>query len=176
MRYHRKAPRLKGCRIHKKHYWDIFEAIKNYHYWMFTDSDVSRVEILPPTLDNLNLMKESHLWWVVKGFKNPLEFKVLDNLRVEQGVNSMMYASRSVGNELIFRAINAMLNEEPLPSKTEIDQYVEANKFIPVMDAKSEKRIKEREHYKRLYEKYSILLHRRIFHLIKQGRVGLIEQ
>lgn len=172
MHYHRKPIKVNYCRVRSKSFlYDILEPIKHCKDWMFTDIYISRIEILSPTLDNLNIMKEYNMLWVVKGFRNPLEFKIFDYLRVEQGVNSMMFASRSLGSGIMYKAITSFLYNEPMPSTQEIEKAVEDNKFLPVVDEQSEKRIKEREKYRKLYEKYSRILYKKINRLFRQGRV-----
>ena len=172
MSYHRKPINIKYCRVRDKSFlYDILEPIKHYKDWMFTDIHISRIEILSPTLDNLIMMKEYNMLWVVKGFRNPLEFKIFDYLRVEQGVNSMMFASRSLGSGIMLKAITAMLNNESMPSKQEVEEAAEDSRLISVVDEQSEKRIKEREKYRRLYEKYSRILYKKINCLFRQGRV-----
>ena len=172
MNYHRKPIKVNKCRVSNKFFlYDILEPIRHYKYWMFTDIYISRVEILPPTLDNLNMMKEHNMLWVVKGFNNPLEFKIFDYLRVEHGVSSMMFASRSLGSGIMLKAITSMLNNEPMPSKQEVEEAAEDSRLIPVVDEQSEKRIKEREKYRKLYEKYSRILYKKINRLFRQGRV-----
>lgn len=172
MSYHRKSINIKYCRVRNKSFlYDILEPIKHYKDWMFTDIHMSRIEILSPTLDNLNMMKEHNMLWVVKGFRNPLEFKIFDHLRVEHGVSSMMFASRSLGSDIMLKAITSMLNNEPMPSKQEVEEAAEDSRFIPVVDGQSEKRIKEREKYRKLYAKYSSILYKKVNCLFRQGRV-----
>lgn len=172
MCYHRKPIKIKYCRVRNKSFlYDILEPIKHYKDWMFTDIHTSRIEILSPTLDSLNMMKEYNMLWVVKGFRNPLEFKIFDYLRVEQGVNSMMFASRSLGSALMYKAITSLLYNEPMPSTQEVEESAEESRLISVVDEQSEKRIKEREKYRKLYEKYSRILYKKINRLFRQGRV-----
>lgn len=172
MCYHRKPIKIKYCRVrNKSFFYDILEPIKHYKDWMFTDIHTSRIEILSPTLDSLNMMKEYNMLWVVKGFRNPLEFKIFDYLRVEQGVNSMMFASRSLGSGIMYKAITSLLYNEPMPSTQEVEESAEESRLISVVDEQSEKRIKEREKYRKLYEKYSRILYKKINRLFRQGRV-----
>ena len=172
MSYYRKPINIKYCRVRDKSFlYDILEPIKHYKDWIFTDIHISRIEILSPTLDNLNMMKEHNMLWVVKGFYNPLEFKIFDHLRVEHGVSSMMFASRSLGLGIMLKAITSMLNDEPMPSKQEVEEAAEESRLISVVDEQSEKRIKEREKYRRLYEKYSRILYKKVNCLFRQGRV-----
>ena len=175
MIYRRKHCKFRIKTVHKKHIGDVLDCILHYHDWMFTDSSISRVEILPPTLDNINLMRNYNLLWVVKGFKNPTEFNIWNTLRFNQGFHAMMYASKSVGTDLIYQAINSMVNGQPLPSKREVDQSIEDNRLIKVEDEISEKLIREREKYRRLYMKFTVQLRREFHSLIKQHRVQLVD-
>ena len=87
----------------------------------------------------------------------------------------MMYASRCVGNNLIFQAINSLANNQPLPSQEEVCDAIEKNRLVNIKSDKEEKYIKERIKYKYLSEKYSVILHRKIQKLIKQNRVTILE-
>ena len=172
MCYHRKLIKIKYCRVRNKSFlYDILEPIKHYKDWIFTDIHISRIEILSPTLDSLIMMKEYNMLWVVKGFRNPLEFKIFDYLRVEHGVSSMMFASRSLGSGIMLKTITSMLNNQPMPSTQEVEEAAEESRLISVVDEQSEKRIKEREKYRKLYEKYSRILYKKINRLFRQGRV-----
>lgn len=155
-------------------YWDISELNLYRKYWMFTNPSMDRVEILPPTLQNLTLMREGNLCWVIKGFKNKFEYRTWERIRVKHGFCSMMYVSRSVGSALMFKAISAMLNNQPLPSKEEVDQEIEKNRLIPIKDNISEERVKEREKYKRLYEKWTKKAQYNFSKLLKQFRVKVL--
>lgn len=68
-----------------------------------------------------------------------------------------------------------MINGQPLPSKREVDQSIEDNRLIKVEDEVSEKLIKEREKYRRLYIKFTVQLRREFHSLIKQHRVQLVD-
>lgn len=172
MHYHRKPIKIRDYRVRNKSFlYDILEPIKHYKDWMFTDIHISRIEILSPTLDNLIMMTEHNMLWVVKGFNNPLEFKIFDYLRVEHGVSSMMFASRSLGSGIMYKAITSLLYNEPMPSTQEVEEAAEESRRISIVDEQSEKRIKEREKYRRLYEKYSRILYKKINCLFRQGRV-----
>jgi hypothetical protein len=68
-----------------------------------------------------------------------------------------------------------MVNGQPLPSKREVDQSIEDNRLIKVEDEISEKLIREREKYRRLYMKFTVQLRREFHFLIKQHRVQLVD-
>lgn len=172
---YRKAPKLKHCKIRRKYAYDILEPIRHYKDWLFLDSEMGMMEILPPTLDNLNLMREYSLFFILKGFKNPLEYNVWNKLRINHGFCSMMYASRSVSLNLILDALNSMINDQPLPSRQQVRQSVEENRLTTIGDNNSERKVMEREKYRKLYNKYSLILHRYVVGLIKQGRLEMLE-
>ena len=154
--------KLKKFRIYKVNIASNIEAILHFKDWMFFNNELTGLEILSPKLDTLKMMKDYDLNFVVKGFKNPKEYLMFDKLRVKYGTYSMLYASRCVGNELIVDAINALANNDKLPSSEEIKESIEKNRLTKINNTISEKKILEKERYKRLSEKYSIIIHRKI--------------
>ena len=107
----------------------------------------------------------------VKGFKTPFEHSIYERLRFKHGFYSMMYASRRAGINILMKALNSLANDEPMPSQEEINTAIENNNLTNISNKKEEKQVKERIKYKQLSEKYSIILHRKVFQLITQNRV-----
>lgn len=163
--------RHKKIQIYKKHFYTMYEAIKHHKDWMFFDNEISNIEILEPTIDNLQLMTNYNYTFVVKGFKSLTEFTYFNKIRYKYGVATMMYATRCMGNDIIAEAISNMINNEQLPSHEEIKQSIENNRLTTITNNNSEQKVKEKLKYQKLSEKYSIIWHRRIFELIKQHRV-----
>ena len=166
---------FKKARIRKKHYYELLDNYKHYKDWMFINNDITNVEILSPDISTIKMMIQYDMKFVVKGFKSPLEYSIYNNIRFKHGFYHMMYASRCVGNNLIFQAINSLANNQPLPSQEEVCDAIEKNRLVNIKSDKEEKYIKERIKYKYLSEKYSVILHRKIQKLIKQNRVTILE-
>jgi hypothetical protein len=145
----------------------------HFRDWMFFNNDLSGLEILSPNLDTLKMMKEYEMDFVVKGFKNTKEFLMFNKLRIKYGTYKMLYTVRCLGNEVVVTALNALANKEQLPTSEEVSKSAEMYRLTKI-DNNSEKRILERERYKRLSEKYYIILHRKILRLIKQHRVDML--
>ena len=154
-------------------YNTVLRSIKHLKDWMFVNNELTSVEILPPTLDNITMMKEYNNTFVLKGFKSLVEYERMENIRFKHGFYSMMFLSRSMSNGFIINALTSMMNEQPLPSSEEVEQDINDNMF-KIVDEKEEKRINEKIKYKKLYQKYSILLHRQIMKMIKQNRIELL--
>ena len=166
---------FKKARIRKKHYYELLDNYKHYKDWMFINNDITNVEILSPDISTIKMMIQYDMKFVVKGFKSPSEYSIYNNIRFKHGFYQMMYASRCVGNNLIFQAINSLANNQPLPSQEEVCDAIEKNRLVNIKSDKEEKYIKERIKYKYLSEKYSVILHRKIYKLIKQKRIELLE-
>ena len=166
---------FKKAKIHRKHFYDVLESIKHYKDWMFLNNDLTHIEILKPDISTLHIMKQYGMCFVVKGFMSPSEFSVYDRIRFKHGFYSMMYASRCVGSDIMMQAFNALANDQPMPSHEEVCDAIEDNRLVHIKSDKEEQRIKERIKYKHMSEKYSVILHRKIYRLIKQKRVELLE-
>lgn len=158
-------------KIHRKYYYTMCDCIKHYKDWMFFDNDLVNIEIATPTLENIEMMKRLGLDYVVKGFKSLLEYRRYDHIRIKYGVSTAMFISRCVGNQFIASALTDFLNGESLPSKNEIDSEIDEHRLTDMDDVIAVKRMKEREMWKRKNEIYSVIVHRMIYELIKQGRV-----
>lgn len=166
---------FRKAKIHRKHFYDILESIIHYKDWMFLNNDLTHIEILPPKLETLTIMKQYEMCFVVKGFKSPYEFSIYDKIRFKHGFYSMMYASRCFGSDIMMQAFNALANDQPMPSHEEVCDAIKDNRLVDIKSNKEEQKIKERMKYKHLSEKYSVILHRKIYRLIKQKRVELLE-
>ena len=166
---------FRKAKIHRKHFYDILESIIHRKDCMFLNNDLTYIEILPPKLETLTMMKQYEMCFVVKGFISPLEYSIYDRLRFKHGFYSMMYASRCVGSDIMMQAFNALVNDQPMPSHEDVCDAIEDNRLVHIKSDKEEQRIKERIKYKHLSEKYSVILHRKIYRLIKQKRVELLE-
>ena len=160
---------FKKAKIQKKYYFFILESIIHYKDWMFLNNDLTHIEILPPKLETLTMMKQYNMCFVVKGFKTPFEHSIYERLRFKHGFYSMMYASRRAGINILMKALNSLANDEPMPSQEEINTAIENNNLTNISNEKEEKQVKERIKYKQLSEKYSIILHRKAFQLITQN-------
>jgi hypothetical protein len=158
-------------KVKRKPSYAVIDAYRNYKDWMFLDNDFTHIEILPPTLENLEMMQEFGLTYVIKGFRNIVEYSRWDHLRFKFGISSLFLATRCLGNQFMSDAIVSFFNSEPLPNSGEIAQEIENNRLLPITNPKEEKRIIEREYYLREYRKYSIIIHRELVKLIKQNRL-----
>lgn len=162
-------------KIHRKYYYSMYDCIKHYKDWMFFDNDLVNIEIASPTLDNIEMMKRLGLDYVVKGFRSLLEYRRYDHIRIEYGVSTMMFISRCVGNKFIASALTDFMNGESLPSKDEIDSEIDDHRLTDMNDDIAVKRMNEREMWKRKNARYSVIVHRMIYKLIKQRRVYPLE-
>ena len=162
-------------KIHRKYYYSMYDCIKHYKDWMFFDNDLVNIEIASPTLDNIEMMKRLGLDYVVKGFRGLLEYRRYDHIRIEYGVSTMMFISRCVGNKFIASALTNFMNGESLPSKEEIDSEIDDHRLTDMNDDIAVKRMNEREMWKRKNARYSVIVHRMIYKLIKQRRVYPLE-
>lgn len=162
-------------KIHRKYYYTMYDCIKHYRDWMFFDNELINIEIASPTLDNIEMMKRFGLEYVVKGFKSLLEYRRFDKIRIGYGVSTMMFISRCVGNKFIVSVLTDFMNGESLPSKDEIESEIDDHRLTDMNDSVSVKSMKEREMWKLKRERYSVIFHRMIFKLIKQGRVFPLE-
>ena len=176
MNHRRKPPKLKHCKIFKKPFCLIIDSILSYHDWMFTDTTISRIEILPPTLDWLNTMRDNKFIFCVKGFKSPFEFYVWNELRIKQGVSSLSYAQNLVGYNHAIKIIESSNNDYTIP-KEETNKAIENNRLIPVTNEIDENKVRYREKLKRTYNKYTAILRRNFwFKMAKKGRVDLLDK
>ena len=164
----------KLVRVHKQTIWKFFDNIKWKKYWMFFDNDSSHIEIMEPTLDNLTMMKEYKYILVVKGFKSMMEYKDWDRIRFKQGFYSMMYASRCLDPNFMADTITKMLNKEPMPNAEETKNAFEGNRFVIVENAAIEKRILERDKYRRLFNKYTFIMKTGLKILNMNGRIEIM--
>lgn len=157
--------------VRRKSKYSLIDSYQSFRNWMFINSDCTQIEILSPTLNGLEMMNKYGLTYVVKGFKNILEFSKWDHLRFKLGLTSMLLASRCLGSKFMSDTIVSFFNNEPLPNSEEIKQAIDDNQLLPITNKREEKRILEREYYLREYNKYSIIVHRELFTLIKQHRL-----
>lgn len=158
-------------RVRKKYFFEVLEAYKHYHDWMFFDCNLTQLEILEPTLGNLELMQNFKLTYVVKGFRHPIEFSFYNKFRIKYGMATLMLSTRCLGPDIFVKAISAMANNESLPSDQEIKEEIENNRLLPIVSKKDEQRIIERERYIRLRKKYFLMFQRLIYKLYRQRRV-----
>ena len=121
------------------------------------------------------MMKRLGLDYVVKGFKSLLEYRRYDHIRIEYGVSTAMFISRCVGNKFIASALSDFLNGESLPSKEEIDTEIDDHRLTDMNDDIAVRRMQERNMWKKKNERYSVIVHRMIYDLIKQCRVFPLE-
>ncbi len=164
--------RRKGhWKVRRKSIYSVIDSYLGFKDWMFFNNEGTQIEILKPTLDALEMMQKYGLCFVVKGFRNLIEFEKFNKIRIEYGMSTMMLASRCLGSSFMSNAFVSCMNQEPMPDDDEIIAEIENNRFLSIRNEKEEKRIKEREYYRRRVEKYSFLFHRMIYNLIKQGRV-----
>ena len=174
---------LKKIKIHKASIFERLESLKFNHYWMFFNNELTNIEILVPDLDTINQMKKCGLIFVIKKIKSPYEFKILDNLRFHLGFYTMMYASKCVGSQLMVNAFVSFVNNSSFPSQDEIQNSIVKNNLVCINQndnatkiiEKEKEKIKQREKYKKLSEKYFLLTHRKIQKIIKQNRVTILE-
>ena len=166
---------FRKCRIIRKHFYSMYDCIIHYRDWMFFDNELVNIEIAKPTLENIEMMKRLGLDYVVKGFKNFVEYRRFDRIRIEYGVSTMMFISRCVGNKFIASALTDFMNGESLPSKDEIDSEIDDHRLTDMNDDIAVKRMNEREMWKRKNALYSVIIHRMMYDLIKQGRVFPLE-
>lgn len=159
-------------RVKRKPFYKVIDAYKNYKNWMFVNNDFTQIEILPPTLDVLKMMSDYGLTNVIKGFRNIVEYTEWDNLRYYFGTTSIFLMTRCLGTQFVSNALVSFMNNEPLPDSEDINREIENNRIILVSDKKEEKRIREREYYLKEYQRYSRVIHRKMYKLIKQGRVS----
>ena len=117
-------------KVRKKTYYDILENIRGIKGWMFFDHDITEVEILEPTIENLSLMREYNFIFVVKGFLYPGEFSYLNHIRYRYGLAKIMFLSRSVSTDIMVQAIESLAGQGHLPTKKEIDEDKERNRLL----------------------------------------------
>ena len=141
-------------RVRKKYSTELLDSYIHWKDWMFFNKDMTQIEILPPTLQNLELMYQFGLVYTVKGFLSPVEFSFFNNFRVRYGMAAMMLSIRSIGTKLFAKAITSMLNSDPLPDDEEILEEVNNNRLTEIVSDKDEQRIIEREYYYHLRRKY----------------------
>lgn len=150
----------------RKYTYSVTGAYRHLKDWLFINNDFTHLEILPPTLDNISLMKEFGLTFVVKGFKNIYEFTKWDRIWSGFGIASTFLMSRSLGESFIKNALLSFMNGDPLPDSKEIGKELENNKFIDVKNDADERRIIEREYYFNKYQYYLHKIRREIMRLI----------
>ena len=166
-----------NIKIINKNMWFIIDAVRHFKDWMFISRDMVDVEILSPTLSNLEMMKEYNMAFVVKGFNSPMEYIKYDNLRFRHGFYGAMYATKSLDCmdcDLMHRAVESMACNCSFPEDKDIKRSIEDNMLNFVKD-EDVKKINERDKYKRLLSKYSDLLYRGIYRLIKKRRVSCFD-
>ena len=158
-------------RVRKKYFYDIIESYRHYHDWMFFNKELTQLEILEPTIGNLEMMQDFKLTYVVKGFRHPIEFSFYNKFRIKYGMAALMLSTRCLGPGIFVKAISAMANNKSLPSDQEIKEEIENNRLLSIVSKKDEQRIIERERYKRLHQKYFLMFQRLVCKLFKQGRI-----
>ena len=103
----------------------VIDAYKNYKNWMFVDNDFTQIEILPPTLDVLKMMSDYGLTYVIKEFRNIVEYTEWDNLRYHFGTTSMFLMTRCLGTRFVSDALVSFMNNEPLPDSKDINREID---------------------------------------------------
>lgn len=163
--------KTKKISIHKKYYHDIYDCIKHYKDWMFFDNDMYNVEILPPSIDNLKLMSDFNLCFVVKGFTSLVEYNYANKLRVKHGITMCTYMTTLVGANFIASSLENYFNQNIFPSDSEIKKEVDNNFFIEIKDEHSIKKHNTRKYLLKKYKFLTVKLHKYISQLIKEKRV-----
>ena len=162
-------------RVRKKYVYSVLEAYRNYKNWMFFDNDLTQIEILPPKLETLEMMKKYDLSFVVKGFKNIVEYSKWERIRLKFGMATALLLTRCFSEKFLVNTLTSFANNEPLPDSYEIKKEVENNSLLTITSDTDEKRILERDRYAREYRKYSLIFHREVVKLIKQKRLERLE-
>ena len=139
--------------------------------WMFLDNEFTQIEIINPTLGNIELMEKYGLKFVVKGFKSIPEYRKWDRLRIRFGICSTLLMTRFLSKKFISDAIISFIEGRTLPSQNEVSKEMESNRILKIVDDSDERRILERDKYLKKYNKYSVLIRREIYKLIRKGRV-----
>ena len=139
--------------------------------WMFLDNELKQIEIINPTLENMELMEKYGLKFVVKGFKSIPEYRKWDKLRMKFGIYSTLLLTRFLSRKFMSDAIMSFIEGHTLPSQDEVSREMESNRILPVVNDSDERRILERDKYLKKYNKYSVLIRREIYKLIRKGRV-----
>lgn len=149
----------------------IFSKYKKLRKWVFLNNDFTQIEILDPTLENIELMEKYDLRFVIKGFKSISEYNKWDRLRTKFGIYSTLLMTRCLSEKFMSNVLMSFIEGQSLPDSNEVSKEIESNQISLIESDSDEKRILEREKYLEKYNEYSILIHREIYKLIKEGRV-----
>lgn len=162
----------KILKVHRMSFYRKLICFNEYKYWMFFDNYLSNVEILEPTLKNINMMRCNNLTFVVKGFKSPVEFFNFDRLLNKISIVKSLLIPKIIGQRTIINVLTSMLNNEKIDFENCQDPK---DKFCLLKDTESYNRYVEKEKHivtlKHKYNKLLFILRRKLTKLIKEHRV-----
>ena len=139
--------------------------------WMFISNGMDQIEIFYPTLDNIEGMKNNGFNYVVKGFKNKLEFVKFRRLMKNLGVSSLKFVQSYIGNERTCEIIKYKLcGNEINPQSISLNPVL-----FEVLDKDDFEKLIHRECYYKQYKKYIKILQDELFELLSKGRIEKLE-
>lgn len=160
----------------KKSPYDYLDALKNFKKtWMFLDNDIKQIEIIEPTIENLKMMKDFKMHFVVKGFNSLHEYLKYEKLRIDYGVATMMVVSKYIGAQTMFNAILATVNNTELPSNEEVQYNIKKNVFIDVKEEEGLKRLLIRKNLENKLDKLTFRVKKEIVYLVRKKRLTILE-
>lgn len=139
--------------------------------WMFISNGMDQIEIFHPTLDNIEVMKDNGFNYVVKGFKNKIEFVKFRRLMRKLNIAALKFVLNYVGSKRICEIINSKLCGDCISSQDIVHNPVLFN----VLDKEDFEKMECREYYHKQYKKYIRILQDELFKFLSEGRIEKLE-
>ena len=161
--------------ISKKNMYKVVTSLRNVKKWLFITKDMFYMEIDSPTLDNLMFYKNLGMFYVIKGFKNPIECNRLYQLHKKMIFNTFACITSLTSQDFIAQSLISIFQGEDLPSDNEINDEIEENRLVSITNDEDIKLLKKRETTQGKFFKYMNILNRFIMKMNLFGRLYKLE-
>lgn len=161
--------------VKKKNMYNVVNTLRNVKNWVFINEDMFHMEIDSPTLEHLIFYKEIGMFYVIKGFNNPIECRRIYRLNKRMMFNTLSCITSLTSPEFMMQSLINFFQGEELPSDDEIHNEIEENRLVPITDDSSIKLLKKREKTQGNFISYRNILHRLLMKMKLFGRLHKLE-